>query len=193
MNNIEYRLALGPGYRGLRTDWDTLGSSVDYAQEISEVLESESIAANALGQWTEFRTTYIHELEVLQNAAESLRKLLWICGSDWQTKSVHDVLEQSNQTRTKLMAWAEIYGTVAAGTAKSPANVLAQFSGRSQEDVLTEIHVGETQATIDEHISGSGTSADAVVETIEWLRLASETASELHLEINAIVEHLRIA
>ncbi len=193
VNNIEYRLALGPGYRGLRTDWETLSGTVDYAQEISEVLESESIAASALGQWNKFRTTYINELEILQNAAESLRKLLWICGSDWQTKPVNDVLQHATETRMKLLAWSEIYGTVSPGSAKSPSNVLAQFSGRSQEDVITEIHVGETQATIEQHINGHGASADAVIETIEWLREASQTASDLQLEINAIVEHLRIA
>jgi len=193
VNNIEYRQALGPGYRGLRTDWETLGSLVVYTQEISEVLESESIAATAIGRWNQFRTTYIKELEVLQNAAESLRKLLWICGSEWQTRSVYDVIEKSSELRAKLMAWSEIYGLVADNNVKTPADVLAQFSGRSQEDVLTELHVDETQATIEEHISDSGTSADAVVETIEWLRQASETASELQLEITAIVDHLKIA
>ena len=193
VNNIEYRLALGPGYRGLRTDWDALTGAVDYAQEISEVLESESLAACALGKWSDFRTTYINELDVLQKAAESLRKLLWICGADWQTKSVGDVLEQAGHTRMKLMAWAEVYGEISEGNSNTPAKVLAQFSGRSQEDVLTELHVGETQAKIDEHMSGGGASADAVVETIEWLRQASQTASELQLEIDAIVEHLQIA
>jgi len=193
VNNTEYRLALGPGYRGLRTDWVALGNAGEYAQEISEVLESESIAAAAMGQWTEFRSTYVNELEILQNAAQSLRKLLWICGSEWQTRSVNDVSEHASETRMKLMAWSEIYGTVTDSSAKSPADVLAQFSGRSREDVLTEIHVGETQATIDEHINDSGASADAVFETIEWLRQASETASELQLEITAIVDHLQIA
>ena len=193
VNNIEYRLALGPGYRGLRTDWDAMKATVDYAQEFSEVLESESIAACAMGQWTEFRSAYITELEILQNAAESLRKLLWICGSDWQTRPVDEVIEQSSQTRMMLLAWAEIYGSFAQGSNKTPASVLAQFSGKSQEDVLTEIHVGETQATIDEHMNDGGTTPDAVIETIEWLRQASQTASDLHLEITAIVDHLRIA
>jgi len=168
VNNIEYRLALGPGYRGLRTDWDTMKSTVEYAQEFSDVLESESIAACAMGQWSDFRSTYIKELETLQSAAESLRKLLWICGSDWQTRQVDEVVEQASQTRMKLMAWSEIYSSVTQGNNKTPASVLAQFSGRSQEDVLTEMHVGETQATIDEHISDTG----------------------MQLEINAIVEHL---
>ena len=193
VNNIEYRMALGPGYRGLRTDWDALTGAVEYAQEISEVLESESLAACALGQWNEFRTTYISELKVLQKAAESLRKLLSVCGSEWQTRPVGDVIEQANQTRTKLMAWAEVYGEISEGNSDTPAKVLAQFSGHSQEDALTELHVGETQATIDEHINDNGASADSVVETIEWLREASRTASELQLEITAIVERLQIA
>lgn len=193
VNNIEYRLALGPGYRGLRTDWDALTGAVEYAQEISEVLESESLAACALGQWNEFRTTYISELEVLQKAADSLRKLLWICGPEWQIKPVNEVLEQAEHTRLKLMAWSEVYGELSDTSSNTPANVLAQFSGRSQEDVLTELVVGETQATIDEHINGNSSSSDSVIETIEWLRIASQTASELQLEITAIVDHLQIA
>lgn len=193
VNNIEYRLALGPGYRGLRTDWDTLTGNVEYAQEISEVLESESLAACALGNWNEFRTAYISEFEVLQAAAESLRKLLWICGSEWQTKPVGDVLEQAEHIRMKLMAWSDVYSEVSESNSNTPANVLAQFSGQSQEDVVTELVVGETQATIAEHMSGGNASADSVVETIEWLRLASQTASDLQLEITAIVEHLQIA
>ena len=193
VNNFEYRLALGPGYRGLRTDWEALENLVVYAQEISDVLESDSIAATAMRHWPEFRTTYINELEVLQNAAESLRKLLWICGPEWQTRPIDEVIEQASETRAKLIAWSEVYGTVANNHVKSPANVLAQFSGRSQEDVVTEMHVDETQATIDEHISDGGASTDAVFDTIEWLREASETASEMQLEITAIVDHLRIA
>jgi len=193
VNNVEYRMALGPGYRGLRTDWNVLGGAVEYAQEISEVLESESIAANALGQWNDFRTTYTSELEILQKAADALRKLLWICGSEWQNKATSDVLKQADQTRMKLLAWSDVYGPVETGNSNTPGKVLAQFSGKSQEDVLTEIHVGETQATIDEHLSGGKASADSVVETIEWLRQASQTASDLDLEINAIVAHLNIA
>jgi len=193
VNNTEYRQALGPGYRGLRTDWEALGSMVDYAQEIGEVFESESIAATAMGHWNKFRTTYINELEVLQIAADSLRKLLWICGSEWQSRSVTDVMEKTTETRAKLMAWSEIYGPIADNNVKTPANVLAQFSGRSQEDVLTELHVDETQATIEEHMSDSGASANAVAETIDWLKKASETASEMQLEITAIVDHLHIA
>ncbi len=193
VNNIEYRQALGPGFRGLRTDWEALDSLVVYAQEISDVLESESIAATALGNWIEFRTTFINELEVLKSAAESLRKLLWICGPEWQTRSVDDVIEITGEKRAKLIAWSEVYGVVADSAVKSPADVLAQFSGRSQEDIVTEMHVDETQTTIEEHICDSGTSSDAVVETIEWLRQASATAGEMQLEITAIVDHLRIA
>lgn len=193
VNNIEYRLALGPGYRGLRTDWDALTEAVDYAQEISEVLESEALAAKAMGNWNVFRGGYVSDFDVLQTAAESLRKLLWICGREWQSSSVADVLEHASHTRTKLIAWADIYGDISADKTNTSANVLAQFSGKSREDVITEIHVGETHATINEHISGGGTSAAAVVETIEWLRQASKTASEHQLEITAIVEHLHIA
>lgn len=192
VNNIEYRLALGPGYRGLRTDWDTLTDIVNYSQEITEVLESESLSACVLANWEQFRTTYVSEFDVLQNAAQSLRKLLWICGADWQNKPVHEVMEHANNTRVKLMAWNDIYGETEAHR-KTPANILAQFSGHSHEDVITEIHVDETQATIDKHISGGETSTETVIETIEWLRQASQTASEHQLDITDIVEHLKLA
>ncbi len=190
VNNTEYRLALGPGYRGLRTDWNMLRLIVDYSQELSEILESESIAAAAMADWERFRNCFINELEILQTAAESLRKLLWVCGSQWQTRSACDVLEQAAIIKKKLNAWAEMHPILDQHTAKTPAKVMAQFTGKSNEDDITEIHVGETQATIDQHLNDGDASSDDVMETIEWLRSASRTASEHQLEITAIVEQL---
>jgi hypothetical protein len=193
VNNVEYRLALGPGYRGLRTNWAELTNALEYAQEISEVLESENIAAVVLQEWQSFKTTYINELELLQQAAESLRKLLAISGSEWQNVPAIELLGHAESLRTRLINWSKQFGDMKHAATKTPAMVLAQFSGKSQEDVLTEIHVGATQATIEQHISSGNTSTATVVETIEWLRAASQEATDQQLEINAIVEHLNIA
>jgi len=193
VNNVEYRLALGPGYRGLRTNWAELTTAVEYAQEISEVLESESIAAVVLRDWQTFKTSYITELEMLQHSAESLRKLLSISGSEWQNQPAADLLEYANSLRARLIGWSDKFGDMKHANNKTPAMVLAQFTGKSQEDVLTEIHVGATQATIEQHISSGSISTATVIETIEWLRAASQEATDQQLEINAIVEHLNIA
>ncbi len=193
VNNVEYRLALGPGYRGLRTDWAELSAAVDYAQEISEVLESESIAAIVLRDWNTFRTSYVNELEMLQQSADSLRKLLAISGSDWQSQPAAELLEHAQSLRAKLITWSEEFGEMKHAHNKTPAKVLAQFTGKSQEDVLTEIHVGATQATIEQHISSGSTSTASVIETIDWLRAASQEATDQQLEITAIVERLNIA
>ncbi len=69
VNNSEYRLALGPGYRGLRTDWDELESRIEYAQGISEYVCNEMIAAQILGNWTDFRVHYLNILDELQALA----------------------------------------------------------------------------------------------------------------------------
>ncbi len=193
VNNTEYRLALGPGYRGLRTNWEALSQMLEYSQELAEVLESEAIAAAAMSKWDQFRRVYVNELETLQNGANALRKLLWICGSQWQKRPAIEVLARAKKLKKKLNDWADAHTTLKAHTVKTPASVLAQFSGKSKEDVITEIHVGATQATIDEHLSAGGTSSKAVVETIEWLRSASKTASANQLDIEAIVDHLNIA
>jgi len=48
VNNTEYRAALGPGYKGLRTDWDTLTRTSEYARELAEILGSETMIKQRL-------------------------------------------------------------------------------------------------------------------------------------------------
>ena len=193
VNNIEYRLALGPGYRGLRTDWAAIEQMLAYSQEFAEFLESESLASRAMRQWESFRTTFVSELESLQSAADALRNLLRVSGPSWQSRPSTDLLKQSQQTASLLCDWHKTYGSIESHASLSPASVLAQFSGKSREDVITEIHVGETQKQIDKHIKKVEASSHAVVSTLKWLREASEVAADHQLEIDAIVDHLQIA
>ncbi len=189
VNNTEYRLALGPGYRGLRTDWDQLEEVLEYSQEFATVLESESIAASALGNWPEFRNAFVAELEQLQLSADALYRLIRIVGTNWQHKSVENLLNKALETAEQLQQWHDEYGEAQQYQGRTPASVLSQFTGKSRQDVITEIHVGETQAQIDEGISVGHTTAESVVDTIKWLRAASDTALANQLDIDAIVEH----
>ncbi len=189
VNNTEYRLALGPGYRGLRTNWDKLEEILDYSQEFASVVESESIAATALGNWPEFRNAFVSELELLQVSADALYRLITISGTAWQHKTVEQLLARSLETAQKLRDWHKEYGEAKQYQGHTPASVLAQFTGKSREDVITEIHVGETQAQIDNHLSVGQTTAESVVDTIKWLREASNTAIANELDIEAIVAH----
>ncbi len=189
VNNTEYRLALGPGYRGLRTNWDQLEEILDYSQEFASVVESESIAAAALGNWPEFRNAFVSELELLQVSADALYRLITVSGAAWQHKTVEQLLARSLETAKKLREWHQEYGEAKQYQGRTPASVLAQFTGKSREDVITEIHVGETQAQIDNHLSVGQTTAESVVDTIKWLREASNTALANELDIDTIVEH----
>ncbi len=193
VNNTEYRLALGPGYCGLRTDWDALQDVFDYSQEFSEVLESEYLAAAALKDWDSFRSHYVSEFESLQHAAAAMRKLLWVCGSQLQRSTTTSVLEHAQSVSELLTQWESQYGHISPQGNKTPADVLAQFSNSEEENTLTEKFVGQTQAAIDQHINHGNTSSDAVLETLQWLRQASKTAAEFDWEITAIVDHLQIA
>lgn len=193
VNNTEYRLALGPGYRGLRTDWAALEQMGDYAREFSEVLESETLAAHALNDWGRFRSTYINELDVLQQSAEAMRKLLRIVGPVWQTRPANALLAEATEAMERLIQWQEQYGPVGNHAKHTPAAVLAQFTGKSIADVRTETHVGDVQARIKEHLNLGDTTRESLVETLDWLLAASMAATSHQLEISAIVDRLQIA
>jgi len=193
VNNTEYRLALGPGYRGLRTDWNALEQMGEYAREFSEVLESETLAAQAMQDWERFRGTFIQELDMLQQAADAIRKLLRLVGPAWQTRSTESLVDEATDAMNRLRTWHSNYGSVSNHATHTPASVLAQFTGKSPDDVRTEIHVDETQARIDEQLSLGETARESVVDTLSWLRKASETATNHQLEIDAIVDRLQIA
>jgi len=189
VNNTEYRLALGPGYRGLRTNWDQLEEILEYSQEFAAVVESESIAASALGNWPEFRNAFVAELELLQVSADALYRLISIIGSAWQHRTVEQVLRKSLDTAKLLQDWHTEYGDVKQYQGRTAESVLSQFTGKSREDVITEIHVGETQAQIDNHLSVGQTTAESVIDTIKWLREASDTALANQMDIESIVQH----
>lgn len=193
VNNTEYRAALGPGYKGLRTDWTVLNQTSDYARELAEVLESETIAASIVSNWQEFRSHYCVELDVLQNAADSCRRLLGTVGTRWQTKKIESVLEYALQVSTKLNDWRDTYGDVESHAEKTPAMVLSSFSGKSRDDVVVEAQVDDTRSQINQQLESGEISREQISDTLQWLLDASTTATENELDIHAIVEHLQIA
>ncbi|MBX2837476.1 MAG: DUF4011 domain-containing protein [Gammaproteobacteria bacterium] len=193
VNNTEYRMALGPGYRGLRTAWDQLEQMTDYSQELSAVLESEKHAARAIAQWDEFRTTYINELETLHNTSDALQGLLRISGKRWQHSPVQALVRHCQSVGENLIALLDHYGPIESHGSKTPAAVLAQFTGNSEKDGRVEFCVGEAQAQIAEISNTQNLSREAVVETLSWLKSASNTAAELSLDIDEILHHLNIA
>lgn len=193
VNNTEYRAALGPGYRGLRTDWTAMTQISGYARELAEVLESESIAAIALGNWQRFRSAFITDLETLQSAAESTRRLLQVFGTRWQNRPLTELLERVASVPARIQAWNNQFGSADRHGARTPAAVLSQFSGRSAEDNLMAQHVSETRARIDGSLSAGLTDPQRIAGTLAWLRAASDAATEHELDIDVIVDHLNIA
>ncbi len=193
VNNTEYRAALGPGYKGLRTDWAVLNQTSDYARELAMVLESETIAAQIVSNWPGFRSSYCVELDTLQNAADGCRRLLGTVGTRWQNKSVHSLLEHALQIASKLNEWRNTYGIVENHADKTPAMVLSSFSGKSRDDVVVEAQVDDTRSQINQQLESGEISREQISETLQWLLDASNTAAENELDIHAIVEHLQIA
>jgi len=193
VNNTEYRAALGPGYRGLRTDWTAMTQISSYARELAEVVESESLAARALGNWQQFRAAFVTDLEVLQSAAESARRLLQVFGTRWQNRPLAELLDRVADVPAKIQDWNEDFGLANRHGARTPAAVLSQFSGRSVEDTLMAQHVNETRARIDGSLSAGLTDPQRIAGTLAWLRAASDTATQHELDIDVIVDHLNIA
>lgn len=193
VNNTEYRSALGSGYKGLRTDWAVLTQTSEYARELAEVVESETVAAKILGNWREFRSSFSAELEVLQTAGDGCRRLLGIVGTRWQTQSVTALLNHASLTRTRLEEWRNTYGSLEKHADRTAAIVLSSFSGKSREDMVVETHVDETRTRINQQLEAGEISRQQIAETLKWLLAASHTATEHEMDIDAIVEHLQIA
>ncbi len=192
VNNTEYRAALGPAYKGLRTDWTLLAQMSEYARELSEVLESETVAAQILANWHEFRAAYSVELEALQAAAEGCRRLLGTLGTRWQTQSASALCNHAIVIQSRLTEWQKSYGSADNHAEKTPAIVLSSFSGKSRDDVVVETQADETRTRIDRQLQTGDIRRDEVIETLKWLLDASSAASEGELEIDAIVEHLQV-
>ena len=193
VNNVEYRTALGPGYRGLRTDWEALESMSEYARELAEVLGSETLAAAAIGAWPTFRRAFVMELETLQGAAEATRRLLRIGGARWQSRPVEELVEHAADLGERLTRWHLDYGDVVTHAARTPASLLERFTGREREDLMTEARVAEVQRRIAAGVTGRGLSAGAVADTLRWLREASEAIERHSLGAEAISAHLALS
>lgn len=193
VNNTEYRTALGPGYKGLRTDWNQLTIMSEYARELAEVLESETLAAAVLHNWSAFRNAYSSELDTLQNAAEGCRRLLGTVGAHWHSQSVPALLKHALMIGSRLVEWRSLYGSYDNHADKTPAIVLSSFSGKSLEDVVVETQVDETRTRIDRQLSAGEITREQITDTLGWLAAATHAASGQELTIDAIVEHLQIA
>lgn len=186
VNNTEYRLALGPGYRGLRTDWAELDTMLDYARELAEVLESETLAGCLLSQWEAFRQAHIRELPALQAAAEALRRLLAIEGLHFQHEPAEPLVARARQSAGLLRQWQQQYGELPDHDELTPALVLGQFQSAASRTVGDEL---DLQAWFGQREH----SREALIDTLDWLQQAGDTASELQLDVGAIAECLRIA
>ncbi len=193
VNNTEYRAALGPGYKGLRTDWDALDTMCQYAQELSSVLESENIAAIVLGNWKKFRDAYISDLEALQCGASSARRLLRVFGTSLQSHTSPDLIKHAETIEVKLQAWHKEFGMTSDHDDKTAQIILSSFTGKTRDDVLVENQVSETQDGINRKLSEGSISREQITDTLAWLTAASEAATENALEIDAIVDHFQIA
>ena len=193
VNNTEYRTALGPGYKGLRTDWNVLTKAADYSRELAEVIESEIIAAKIVQNWQAFRSTYGSELEKLQIAADACRRLLGSVGTAWQKKPVKALLAHANAVSDKLNDWGDSYALTDAYAEKTPAMVLSSFSGKSREDVVIEAQVDDARTRIEEQLEAAEISREQITDTLAWLMAAGTKAGENNQDIEAIVEHLQIS
>jgi len=105
VNNTEYRQALGPGYRGLQTQWAELESMINYAIELSDHLESEPVAARLLANWQNSRTLYVNDFEELQQAADSLRKLLRVVGASERHTELEKLVTTATVMADNLQSW----------------------------------------------------------------------------------------
>jgi len=193
VNNSEYRQALGPGYRGLQTNWLELEAMISYAYELSDHLESEALAARLLNQWQTCRKLYVDDFEALQEAAESMRKMLRVLGTSHRHTEVEKLVTNATVLADNLRSWRAPELDLSAFNGKTASDVLGCFSGSPISDSKTEATVAETEYRIRQHLKGRQTKRQAVVDTLTWLLQASETATRQSLDIEAIVGRLNIA
>ncbi len=193
VNNSEYRQALGPGYRGLQTQWQELESMIHYANELSDHLESETLAARLLSHWQMSRKLYVDNFEELQEAADSMRKMLRVLGTSHRHTEVEKLVTGATVLADNLRSWRAPELDLSAYGMKSASDVLGCFSGSPTTDSKTEATVAETEYRIRQHLKGRDTERQAVIDTLTWLLHASETATRQSLDIDAIVGRLNIA
>lgn len=185
IHNPEYRLALGPGYRGLRTDWSALAKSAGYARELAESMGSELLAGQALTQWSRFRQTFVSELATLQRAADHLRKLLLALGARWQVETVEQILLRARETMVPLAALLNEYGDTARQAAEAapsmattPTELLALKGQPGGSLAAGNRLAARVRARLQESLASDGLSSDNIIDTLNWLRAASRQLRE---------------
>jgi len=193
VNNVEYRAALGSGYKGLRTNWDVLIHNSEYARELAQVLDSEAIAAAIIDNWQDFRASIAKELETLQKAADATIRLLSIVGKRWQTQSLSGLATHALLVAERLSEWHEQYGSINSHAYKTAGFVLSSFSDRSIDHVLVETQVDEAMGRIRQLLKLGDVSMQEINATLNWLGQACASANENDLDVSTIVEHLQIA
>jgi len=193
VNNTEYRTALGPGYKGLRTNWSVLTQASEYSRELAEVIGSDNIAANIVANWHTFKSNYGLELEQLQAAADACRRLLRSLGAHWQKKPVQALITHAHSVSKKLKYWDESYALTEVYSEKTPAMVLSSFSGKSRDDVMIEAQVDDARIRIEQQLESSEISRAQIADTLAWLQEAGNKAGENSMDIDAIFEHLKIS
>ncbi len=190
VNNTEYRLALGSAYRGLRTDWDELETLINYAQELSSVLLNESIAAQALGDWKNFRQSYIEHLDQLQQTGTALRMLMQVVRPSDHNTSATELLIKAGWLADQLNSWNMDYGLMTNFGDKTPDQVLKLFSGKSSLDEATETRVRYANNKLQSHLMDHKNDK-AILQinaTLTWLHDAVTSDAVSLPNIESIIE-----
>ena len=189
VNNSEYRLALGPAYRSLRTDWDELESNINYAQEISDYVSDEAIAAQILGNWAEFRKHFIANLDDLQIISRNLHRLLQLGQNRNTDFALSDLLANMHMLADQLKHWNNEYGLITNYGDKTPAMLLGIFTGRYSQDRKTEQNVSHTRQVIQQFLISNRDkgSVQRVQSTLGWLNTAATDDSATLDVIKAVL------
>lgn len=186
VNNSEYRLALGPAYRGLKTDWTVLEGVIEYAQEISTYIGNEAVAAQILGDWKNFRNTFMANLDQLQVAGRGLHKLLQIDKPYNPEISVQELLEHGRVLAGKLREWNLEYGLITNYGDKTPATLLSIFSGTAKQDKETESMVRNANRKLQEYLikNQDAGALHRINATLTWLNdvVTDDSASAKEIE-----------
>jgi len=166
---------------------------INYAIELSDHLESENIASRLLSQWDNSRTLYVGDFDLLHDAADSLRKLLRVVGTAHRHTDLEKLVTTATVMADNLQSWRAPELDLSAYSTRTASDVLGHFSGSPRTDSRTEAAVVETEQRIRQHLKRRKTEPKAIIETLNWLLQASETATRQMLDIEAIVNRLHIA
>lgn len=190
VNNCEYRLALGPAYRGLKTDWDALENVLEYAQELRQILDSAALAAIAISDWKSFRDNYTRSLASLLNARHATQSLLKIIRSSDRNTRAADLLIKAKFLGEQLRSWNVDYGFIENYAAESANSLLHLFTGNAGIDSRTEDLVRDANNRIQHFLIDNHESIamDQINDTLSWLNTAVNTESISVKDILQIME-----